>query len=125
MRFDMGRVDHLRVRASAVSGKFSEQVFPNPALCPTHETVVDRHRRAILWRAIAPAAATFQHVHNPADDAPIVYPFDTANIGRQMRLDPSPLPVAQPKQIPAHDPDPFQNESGSYGIRFVSIQQHI
>jgi hypothetical protein len=41
-----------------------------------------------------------------------------------MRLDPSPLLIAQPKQIPAHDPDPFQYESGSYGIRIAALQQH-
>jgi transposase-like protein len=36
-------------------------------------------------------------------------------IRRQMRFNPLPLLIAQPKQIPAHDPDsPSQNESGSY-----------
>jgi len=124
MRFNMRRVDHLRVAAAPVSSKFSEQVFPNPALCPAHEPVIDRHRRAILRRAIAPAAATFQDMHDPADDAAIVHPFNTTNIGRQMRLDPSPLHIAQPKQIPAHDLDPFQYESGSYGIRIAALQQH-
>jgi len=47
-------------------------------------------------------------VHAPADDPAVINPLDAAHIGRQMRLDPSPLLVAQPKQIPAHDPDPFQ-----------------
>jgi hypothetical protein len=47
-------------------------------------------------------------MNDPADDTTIVHPLDTANISRQMRLDPSPLLVAQPKQIAAHDPDPFQ-----------------
>jgi hypothetical protein len=46
-------------------------------------------------------------MHNAADDAAIVNPFHTANIGRQVRLNPSPLLLAQPKQIPAHDPDPL------------------
>jgi hypothetical protein len=54
-------------------------------------------------------------MHDPADDSAIVNPLDAAHIGRQMRLDPSPLFVAQPKQITAHDPDPpSKNESGSY-----------
>jgi hypothetical protein len=48
-------------------------------------------------------------MHDPADHTPIVNPLDAPYIRRQMRLDPSPLLVAQPKQIPAHDPDPFQN----------------
>jgi hypothetical protein len=46
-------------------------------------------------------------MYDPADDPTIIDPLHTANIGRQMRLDPSPLFVAQPKQILAHDPDPL------------------
>jgi hypothetical protein len=46
-------------------------------------------------------------MHDPADDPAIVNPLHTANIGRQIRLNLSPLLVAQPKQIPAHDPDPL------------------
>jgi hypothetical protein len=47
-------------------------------------------------------------MHDAADDAPVVHPLDTPDIPRQMRLDPLPLPIAQPEQIPAHDPDPLQ-----------------
>jgi hypothetical protein len=47
-------------------------------------------------------------VHDPADDAAIVFALDPANICRQVRLDPPPLLVAQPKEILPHDPDPFQ-----------------
>jgi hypothetical protein len=46
-------------------------------------------------------------VHNAADDAAIVRSLDTPYIRRQVRFDPLPLLVAQPKQIPAHDPDPL------------------
>jgi hypothetical protein len=54
-------------------------------------------------------------MHDAADDAAIVNPLHTANIGWQMRLNTSPLLVAQPKQILAHRPDPSsKNESGSY-----------
>jgi hypothetical protein len=54
-------------------------------------------------------------VHNAADDAAIVRSLDTPYIRRQVRFDPLPLLVAQPKQIPAHDPNPpSKNESGSY-----------
>jgi hypothetical protein len=37
-----------------------------------------------------------------ADDAPVVHPRNAAHVGRQMRLDPSPLRFAQPEQMPAH-----------------------
>jgi hypothetical protein len=43
-------------------------------------------------------------MRDPADDPSIVNPLNATHIGRQMRLDPSPLFVVQPKQIPAHDP---------------------
>jgi uncharacterized protein len=47
-------------------------------------------------------------MHNAADDPSIVRSLDTSYIRWQMRLDPLPLLIAQPKQILAHDPDPFQ-----------------
>ena len=45
----------------------------------------------------------FQHLHDAADGAAVVHPLDAADIRRQERLDPLPLLVAQPKQIPAHN----------------------
>jgi uncharacterized protein len=46
-------------------------------------------------------------MHDAADDAAVVRPLDAPYIRRQMRFDPSPLLVAQPKQVPAHNPDPL------------------
>ena len=46
-------------------------------------------------------------MHDPADDPAIVYPLDAAHIPWQIWLNSSPLLVAQPKQILAHDPDPL------------------
>src|SRR5450432_2784858 len=39
--FDVRRVDHLRVRGSPTPGKLPEQIFPDAATRPTHETVID------------------------------------------------------------------------------------
>jgi uncharacterized protein len=50
-------------------------------------------------------------VYNAADNAAIVLPLDTAHIGWQVRFDPLPLLIAQPKQIPAHDPNPSPKEN--------------
>jgi hypothetical protein len=36
-------------------------------------------------------------VHNAADDAAIIGSFDTAYVRRQVRFDPLPLLIAQPK----------------------------
>ena len=106
MRFDVGGVDHLRVCRSTIVGEFAEQVFPYAAPRPPSEAIVDRRRRPVGFGTIGPAAAAFQHVYDAADNAAIVLPLDTAHIGWQVRFDPLPLLVAQPKQIPAHDPNP-------------------
>jgi hypothetical protein len=44
-------------------------------------------------------------MHDAADDTAVVHPLDATYIRRQMRFNPLPLFIAQPKQIPAHDPD--------------------
>jgi hypothetical protein len=44
-------------------------------------------------------------MHDPADDPTIIDLLYAPNIRRQMRLDPNPLLVAQPKQVCSHDPD--------------------
>jgi hypothetical protein len=97
MRLDVRGVDHLHVSGSPASGKFSEQGFPDAAARPAHEAVIDRRRRTIGFRAIAPAATALENMYDPADHPTVVYPFDTANIPRQMRLDARPLLIAQPE----------------------------
>jgi hypothetical protein len=47
------------------------------------------------------------HVHDAANDAAIIHPLDAPDIRRQVRFDPLPLLIAQPKQVPAHDPNPL------------------
>ena len=106
MRFDVSGVDHLRVCRSTIAGELPKQVFPYAAPCPPSEAIVDRRRRPISLGTIGPAAAAFQHMYDAADDAAIILPLDTTHVGWQVRFDPLPLLVAQPKQIPAHDPNP-------------------
>jgi len=108
MGFDVRGVNHLYVRNTALAGKLSEQVFPNSTPCPAYKAIIDRRRRTVFRRTIAPAAAAFQHMNDTADDAAIVCTLNTTDIRRQMRFDPPPLFLAQPKQVLAHDP-PFQN----------------
>jgi hypothetical protein len=85
-----------------MEAKFVQPIL-DPAPRPAHEAVIDRRRRTIGHRAIAPATAAFQHLHDAADDAAVVHPLDLADIRRQERLDPLPLFVAKPKQIPAQN----------------------
>src|ERR1700719_4865148 len=111
MRFDMRGVDHLRVGGASIPGKFPEQVFPDAAPRPTHKAVIDRCRRAVLGRAIAPATAAFEHMDDAADHPAIVGPLDPSDIRRQVRLNPLPLLFVQPKQLPAHIPIPLPNSN--------------
>jgi hypothetical protein len=108
--FDVCGVDHLRVCGSSIPSKLSEQIFPYAAPRPANEAIVDRRRWTISFRAIAPAAAAPEHVHDPADYAPVIGALDTTYILRQMRLNPRPLLVAQPEQIPAHQFFPNTNQ---------------
>jgi hypothetical protein len=45
-------------------------------------------------------------MHDATDNAPIVCTLDASHIRRQMRLNPLPLLIAQPKQVLPHGPDP-------------------
>src|SRR6516165_3665740 len=103
----MRGIDHLRVCGSSVPSELPEQVFPDAAPSPAHKAVIDRCRRTILRRAIAPATAALQYMHDAADDSAIVRPLNAPDIRRQVRLDPLPLLIAQPKQVAAHDPNPL------------------
>jgi len=93
----MRGIDHLRVRSTSSSGKLQKQVFPDAAARPSNEAIRYRRWRSIGFGTIAPTAAAFQHVHNTADYAAIVPPLDASNIRWQMRFNPLPLFVAQPK----------------------------
>ena len=103
--FTCVELDHLRVCRSSISGKLPEQVLPDAASCPTNKPVIDRGCRTIFGRAIAPAATAPQHMHDPADDPPIVHPLDTPHISRQMRLDPTSIAHRSTKTGSSASPD--------------------
>jgi uncharacterized protein len=46
-------------------------------------------------------------MHDAANHAAIIRSFNTADVRRQVRFDPTPLLIAQPKQVCAHDPKPL------------------
>lgn len=96
----MRGIDHLRVGGSPVPSKLPEQIFPDAATRPPHKAIIDRRRRAILGRAVAPAAAAFQHMHDAANDPAIILAFDPTNIRRQVRFDPFPLHIFSQNRAP-------------------------
>jgi hypothetical protein len=99
MDLDAGAVDEQPVRRVLGAGQGAEDVFPYPALGPAHEAVVERLLRTVDARAIGPPAATTQGVDDPAQHPTIIHPLLAAHVGRQQRLDPSPLRIRKPKEI--------------------------
>jgi len=82
MDFDMTAIERdlpRRVRRRRDSGEYA---LPNSSFTPTREAIVDRLVRAILARAILPAAAHLLHMHNAAQDAPIILAFGTGLMSR-------------------------------------------
>jgi hypothetical protein len=51
-------------------------------------------------------------MHDAADHTAVVHSFNASDIRRQAGLNPRPLFIAQPKQVPAHDPNPFPKRIG-------------
>jgi len=55
-------------------------------------------------------------MHDPTDHAPIVLPLDATHVGRQVRFNPTPLLIGQPKQflrmIPTFQTNQNRMESG-------------
>jgi hypothetical protein len=100
--FHVRGVDHLGISKSSIPSKLPKQIFPDATPRPAHKAIIDRCWGAILGRAIAPAAAALQYMYDATDDPAIVRPLNTPHIRRQVRFDPLPLLIAEPKQIPSH-----------------------
>ena len=93
-------------RLGAALYALHEQALPGTTLCSEPDPAAALPGLVLTPR---PATAPLRHVLVPVlaqggGNAAIILSLDTAHIGRQVRFDPPPLLVAQPKQIPAHDP---------------------
>src|SRR5262249_15307993 len=113
VRFHVRGVDHLRVGGSSVPSKFPEQVFPDAAPRPAHKAVIDRCRRTIVGRAIAPATAALQHVHDAANDAAIVHPLDAPDISSKTNRD----RIVRAEELMSSDPSQPRLISNSCRLR--------
>jgi hypothetical protein len=99
MRLDRGGVDRQGHAVLPAMGQRLEDRLPTSALGPAIEAIVVR---TVFGRAVAPACATLEHVHDAADDASIIPALGSGQIGRQVRRDARPLPIIQPEQSRAH-----------------------
>ena len=99
---DMGSVDGDCPRDTAMAGQGLEQPQPDALTPPAVEAVLDRRIGAVLERAITPTRTALQHVHDARDDATIINTMRALASAWKQRLDPGPLHIAQPGQLPLH-----------------------
>jgi len=107
--FDRGRVERQHHSVFARLCQSFKDCVPSAALCPTIEAIVDRRVRPVFTWTIAPSRTGLQHVNDAADDAPIVVPIRPRQSSRQVRFNPRPLLISQPKQAATHLSSPNQN----------------
>src|SRR5271165_5642554 len=92
----------IRSGGSAGSAAASKMLCPNSLRTPAVEAIVDRLGRPIFRRTIDPSTSALEHMHDPAQNAPIVLRLHATAIAWNKRLNPRPLPVAKPKQVRPH-----------------------
>jgi hypothetical protein len=93
MCLDAGAVDEEPVRYALGSGKSTEDAFPDAALGPAHEAVVECLFGTINRRTIAPTPATLQRMDYPREHTAIVNPPRSLAVHWQQWLYPGPLTI--------------------------------
>ena len=99
MRLHGGGIDQDFGGRSAGCRKRVEQVRPHALGCPALKAVVERLARPVDSRGVFPAAARQQDMDDAADDPPIIDARLAACVGRQMRLEPGKLAIAEPEMV--------------------------
>ena len=97
MSLDMTAVQRGLFRRLGRRSNRREYFLPDAPLAPAGKAIVDRLVGAILPRAVHPATTHFQHMHDPAQNQPIVFTLRSRLFCRQMRLDLCPLLIVEPK----------------------------
>ena len=98
----MRAVESHSFRRFSRFGRRLEDALPNSLRTPAVEAIVDRLGRPIFRRTIDPSTSALEHMHDPAQNAPIVLRLHATAIAWNKRLNPRPLPVAKPKQVRPH-----------------------
>jgi hypothetical protein len=96
---DTTAVDEQSIRRISCSRQRAEYALPNAALGPTDEPVIERLLRTVDISAIRPSTATPQGMNDPTQHTTIIHTRLAAHVGRQQRLDSSPLRIGKPKEI--------------------------
>src|SRR5215831_16446715 len=102
VRFDMRAIQcPLLGRLRGISCRLIYSL-PNSSCAPSVESIVDRLVRAVFRWAVNPPTSALEHMHDPAQNAPIILALRAALIGWQMWLNLRPLLIIEPKQVRSH-----------------------
>ena len=97
MRFDVAAVDGKLVGNGASGRHLLEDALPDAALRPPIVTIVDRRRRPIDGRNVAPSTACLQDMQDALDDRSVVDPRLARPAARQVRTERLPGLIRQPE----------------------------
>ena len=98
MRFEIGRVDHHRLRDGGLGGKPSHHPGKDPLIAPPLPPVVEGLRRAILlWRITPPQAVAIDE-DNPTQNPPVINPRLAVAFGKK-GPQPRHLRFRQPEKV--------------------------
>lgn len=75
MRLDVCRIDGCTIKDGVVPGQGFKHLQPQPLTAPAVEPVIDGCVGAELRRAIAPARAALEHIHDARDNAAVINPM--------------------------------------------------
>lgn len=103
MGFDMSAVQRDLLRRFWRFSHGFVYRLPNSPPAPAVEPVVDRLVRAVFRRTVHPPASGLQHMHDPAQDAPIIVARRSGLLGWQKRLNLRPLLIIEPEQVRTHE----------------------
>src|SRR6516162_6761268 len=112
MRFDVAAVDGKLVGNRARGCHLLEDALPDTTLRPAIVTIVDRCRRPIDGRNVAPSTACLQDMQDARDDPAVVDARLTWLTARQVRAERLPSLIRQPEQTLRHDDRLLRLKSG-------------
>lgn len=108
----LGRIVHAHFPAGAVDERLHvdpaamdaiARLGGDPLRRPADEAVIQRLVRAVAGRRILSPAAGAQNMHDAADHAPVIEPWNAARVLRQKRSQAGHLVFGQPKAVRGHD----------------------
>jgi hypothetical protein len=96
---DATAIDEQSVRRISCSRQRAEDTFPDAALGPADEPIVEGFLRPIDFGAVGPTATAAKGMDDATQHTTIIHARLTAHIGRKKPLDASPLRIGKPKEI--------------------------